>query len=454
MAELFSEDAERIMLANALADRRVIGAAMTSHDLQPDDFYFPAYRYLWQTLVEAYVTDDPTDAMTLGSLTSVMLSKIWHCPEVEAATRVRDLPTTLSPSPRSAEVHSLIVRRKSDLRSIAALLQGANEGMRGDDPDPTVLASELAKDAAQIAMGTHRTEVEPFGDLGRDFVSELRLLRAARAAGIMVGVQTGLTAVDAWTNGIKPGELMILAGGAGVGKSALAWKLGLNFAEAQGKRPEGKQVATLVANLEMSRMQGASRWAQALTAIEGRKLRDGSLDDEDMKRIVKNWGERKDIPLFVASPTNPKASQVRATVSESVRKHNVGFVIIDHFREFRMDSRMPGMNVNEVDEEKVSFLVNDIAKEFNVAVVCLAHTRKVDDPSGKPRMADLRGSGQMAAVAHMVTFLYRPSQFASEQDILSGRVSETEAHLIWEKNRNGPTGTSTFFFDPERMVVV
>lgn len=144
---------------------------------------------------------------------------------------------------------------------------------------------------------------------------------------------------------------------------------------------------------------------------------------------------------------------MRALIVEAIRRYNVGLIVIDHFRMFDPDRRIN--NQNQEDEAKARFLKEDIAKDLNVAVVCLAHTTKLkrEFSDGRPQLGDLRGSGQVAAHADIVTFMYRPWMYATENERAEGVYSESDAELLFRKNRNGALGTAEFEFHPALMKI-
>jgi replicative DNA helicase len=192
--------------------------------------------------------------------------------------------------------------------------------------------------------------------------------------------------------------------------------------------------------------------ATTMTKIEGDKIREGELDNDELALIVKHWKNNLDLPIWWNFASNFRMSQMRALVVEAIRRHNVGLIVVDHFRMFDPDRRIN--NANQEDEAKARFLKEDIAKDLNVAVVCLAHTVKQPrEGDGRPRLADLRGSGQVAAHADIVAMMYRPYMYATENEKLEGVVSPTDAEMLFRKNRSGALGASDFFFDPATMTI-
>jgi replicative DNA helicase len=291
--------------------------------------------------------------------------------------------------------------------------------------------------------------VEAF--FARQFVRDVQLRQAARDQGIELGAYFGLKAIDDFTHGQQGGELLICGGEPGVGKSAVWWRGALNFAERQMQRPEDKRVGALILSLEMSPTPSAARFASMLAGLKGTDLREGRVSSVELERVVTHFRQRRDVPLWVNHAPTLRASQLRALIAEAIRRHNVGLVVLDHFRMWDLDKRLA--NKNDEDEEKVRFLKEQIASSMNVALVCLAHTRKPDPSSnGRPKMSDLRGSYQVAAHADFVSFIYRPAMYATETEIVE-RELETAAEMIWAKNRHGNPGSREFHFNPAQMFI-
>lgn len=234
--------------------------------------------------------------------------------------------------------------------------------------------------------------------------------------------------------------------------SAVAWRMAQNFAERQAKRPEREQVGTLVLSLEMSEEPSSTRLAQAITGIDGGKLREGKTSSGDLSDIRDAWAERRNVPLYFNFSKSMRAAQLRAVVVEAVRRYNVGLVVVDHFRYFDMDGRFASKL--EEEEEKARFLAQDVAGALNVAVICLAHTTKgVNTEDKRPTLEHLRGGQMVAAHADCVGMVYRPIKHATQTQIEENTVRRTDAELLWVKNRNGLESTGRFKFDPSRMVV-
>lgn len=432
------------MLSRPMVIPEVVGTMLTG-----EHFEDPGCRVVFDTLVEQFFADDGTDPLTVAALAQARLTRLWSATEAEVVDRLRKLAAALPDG--DAASHAEIVKRWSKLRRLGALSTAIDRSVKeGKDPDE--IAGLIGSESLAIVSdgGDDDRQIVSFDEAGDEFVAYARQAIAAQRAGRSMGVRTGIRAIDGMTEGILPTELMMGAGESGVGKSILWWVAARNFAMEQSKMAVDRRIGTLVCNFEMGRVPSNARLAQMVSGVATSKLRGGGMTGDELQRVMQSFAARSGLPLWFNHAARPKASQVRALVTEAIRRHNVGFVVIDHFRLFDMDKR-PRTEI-EHDEERALFLKEQIAKDLNVALVCLAHTRKIT-AGEKPTMSDLRGSGQIAAYSDFVTFLHRDALHATEEQIERGLVNPTAAEIIWGKNRHNPTGNSALHFDPALMHV-
>lgn len=448
-----SPEAERAVLGRVMAKGHKVASQVVGTLLEPSHFYSPAHREIYEAINIAYYADEPMDALTIGELCAKKLARLWDVDENEAVGRVRDMADGQSFSGEIAN-HARLIKRDSDFRLLLGLARSIEEAVAEEETSPEEIGGLVSQRAMRIATNTLLThEIKSFGDLGREFVHEAQRMMDARARGVELGAYFDLPFIDSFLHGLQPTELWMLAGDPGAGKTSVAWVAALNFARRQMKQAPERRIATLVLSLEMGDLPSKIRLAQTLSGIDSGKMRDGSMTAVDLQRITKAWGVEKELPLHFNFTSSMKSSQLRAVVSEAIRRHNVGLVIIDHFRHFRMDGRYE-KQIQE-DDDKVLFLKESLAKDLNVAVICLAHTTKFSESNAnrRPTLSNLRGSGQIAATADFVSFMYRPYNHATEEEKSEGVVRETDAEMIWEKNRFGLDATEKFYFEPARMVI-
>jgi replicative DNA helicase len=446
-----SREAEWSVLAQMLSRPDAIPQVI-GMQVAVEDFFDPGARLVFETAVEAYYSDERVDAVTIGDKLRVPLSHTWSVDEGQVVSVLHQQASARG-SDDSLLDHSQLVRRHSDNRKILALCEQAKRAIAENSMSPEEISDMIGSESVKIATGTEkRGQIIPFIDVGREYVKYLQRLQLARDQGIELAAYFGLKFIDQWTKGVAPTELMLVAGEPGVGKSALVWEMALGFGRRQMLKGDDKRVGTLVLSLEMALVGSSARIATALSGVDSDLLREGTFSKDDLSTIIKAWKGNKDLPLFWNFASNFKMSQMRALIVEAIRRHNIGLVIVDHFRMFDPDRRIN--NPNQEDEAKARFLKEDIAKDLNLAVVCLAHTTKPPrDSDARPRLADLRGSGMVSAHADIAAFMYRPWMYATENEKLEGVYRPTDAELIFRKNRNGALGTTEFHFDPATMTI-
>lgn len=454
MAGPYSAEVEGSLVGAMLAHPRVVGEVVGTL-LEPAHFHLPAFQTLYAATVSAYYAEEPIDPLTIGELCSKRLSAVWRCDEQTAVEKVQALAARTNGHSETVG-WARLVKRDFDYRELLSLAQGVVADIGSEERSPEELAGLVAQRATQIATSSLLThELVDFEQLGRNYIQHLRGLRAMRAAGLDVGVRFGHEFMDVWTRGLRPSYVYFLAGEQGVGKSALAWALAVRFGERQLKKPVDKQIGTLVLSLEMTEDVSSTRVAQNITGLDGGDLQEGTLDEQQLAEVIEAWRPRRKMPLWFNFSPAVRASQLRALIAEAIRRHNVGFVVIDHMRYFHMDDRRGYRSAADEDEAKAEFLHEAIAKDLGVAVMCLAHTTKaIDDTDDRrPRLTHLRGGGMVSAHADFVAFLYQPYAHASQKQIEEGKVSRTEHELIYAKNRHSLTGTAHLHLDPSVMAV-
>jgi replicative DNA helicase len=447
---------------SAEAEWSVIGQCLTKKDaiaevigaqIEVEDFFRPDTRLIYETAVQVYYSGERVDPVVVGERIRPALAGQWGVQEGEVSQRLYQQAAGRANGAASVLDHAKLVKRHAQNRRLLLVMAGAQQAIGEGQMTPDEVGDFISTETLKIITGTKaRSEILSWMEVGSEYVKYLRRLKLAREQGIELAAYTGLRFVDTWTKGIAPTELMIVGGAPGVGKSALTWKMAEGFARRQMAKE--KRIGTFVLSLEMGLHGSSARFATSVSGVEGDKLREGDVDDDELSSIVKSWRNLEDLPLYFNFASNFKMSQMRALIVEAIRRHNVGLVVVDHFRMFDPDRRIN--NANQEDEAKARFLKEEIAKDLNVAVVCLAHTVKIKPDTavdGRPQLADLRGSGQVAAHCDIVAFMHVPYMFASDQDKENQVVSPNDAELIFRKNRSGVLGTSEFYFDPSSMTI-
>jgi replicative DNA helicase len=224
-------------------------------------------------------------------------------------------------------------------------------------------------------------------------------------------INTHIERIDSAIGGLERQTLMVLAARPSMGKSTLAWQIARNVA-AFGQK-------ALFFSLEMSI---TSLWAKAACGAVGtswRDIRAGKASEATITKVIDSATELMEVyqdRLLVNDHVN-----MTRNIWESVEIHRPDLVIVDHLR------LINDRNENEVQRlGAITKNLKDLAKEMNIAVLCLAQlNRQVEQRDQKrPQMADLRDSGQIEENADTILMLYRPDYYDDNQTYKP--VSETE----------------------------
>lgn len=454
-AENLSNPAAEWAVVASMVSNSTLVAEIVGTQLAADDFVRPDAKLLYATIVEMYFADSMVEPLTVAEKVKGALAKEWGCDEPGVAD---ELLNRLSDRDygRGVNQHSDIIRRLSTARKLLSVANAAVQSISEGKRTPEEVAGTMSTEALAVTSGmVQRTELLGWMDAGTEYAKYLRRLRMAKEKGIELAVYTGFDFIDNFTKGIAPTELCIMAGAPGVGKSAVAWRAAEGFAARQMKKPPEHRIATLVVSMEMGLIPSSTRLAQSITDIDGMRLREGEISDQEYRFILREWKARDGLPMYFNYASNFRLSQLRALIVEAIRRYNVGFVVLDHFRQIDTDRFIK--DANDRDEAKVRFLKESLAKDLNIAVLCLAHTIKVgrgaDGQAARPRLDDLRGSGTIAANADFVGFMFKPGKNMDYEERLAANISETDAELIWEKARHTGDGTAYFTFEPRTMSI-
>ena len=241
----------------------------------------------------------------------------------------------------------------------------------------------------------------------------------------MTGVPTGFYELDELTNGLHPGQMIVIAARPAVGKSTFA----LDFARSAAIN---HNLATVIFSLEMGRNEIAMRLLSAEATIGLQDLRKGTIKDEQWSKIATTMGRMNDAPLFIDDSPNMSLMEIRAKCRRLKQQHDLKLVILDYLQ--LMSS---GKNVESRQQEVSEFsrALKLLAKELQVPVIALSQLNRGSEQrqDKRPMVSDLRESGSIEQDADMVILLHREDVYDKE----SPRAGE--ADIIIAKHRNGPT---------------
>lgn len=251
----------------------------------------------------------------------------------------------------------------------------------------------------------------------------------AEKGGTLTGKPTGWQFLDKYIGGYNEGDLIVMAGRPGMGKTAIALTLTKEFAQRGGK--------ALFISLEMSNEQLAKRYISLIGDIENWKIRNGVLKSHEIEQVC-NIANNQQIEFFIDDDVDSRIAQIKAKAKLHKSRKGLDLLVIDYIQLIK------GTKTNREQEvAEISRTLKLLAKELKITVMILAQlSRKSEERADKrPMLSDLRESGAIEQDADIVMFPFRPMYY--EQD----KPEVEDAELIIAKNRNGECVTIPTYFE-------
>ncbi|GAB2580517.1 replicative DNA helicase [Paractinoplanes abujensis] len=416
------------------AEQGVLGGMLLSKDaiadvveiLKTNDFYRPVHATIFDTILDLYGRGEPADALTVAAslADSGDLQRIGGVPYLH--TLIESVPTAAN-----AAYYARIVGERAILRrvveagtKIVQLGYGAN-GNGGRDVDDIVdLAQQAIYDVTEKRVSE---DYAALGDMLQPTLDEIEAVGAA--GGVMSGVPTGFSDLDRLLNGLHPGQLIIVAGRPGLGKSTAS----MDFARNAAIR---HNCASAIFSLEMSKIEMVMRLLSAEARVPLHVLRSGQLTDDDWSKLARRMGEISEAPIFVDDTPNMNLMEIRAKARRLKQRNNLKLLVIDYLQLMSSPKR------TESRQQEVSELSRGLkllAKEIECPVIGVSQLNRGPEQrtDKRPQLSDLRESGSIEQDADVVILLHRDDYYDKE----SPRAGE--ADFIVAKHRNGPTDTVT-----------
>ncbi len=428
-----SRQGDRTPPHDLLAEQSAIGGMLLSKDAVADvletvramDFYIPKHEIIFDAILSLYSHGEPTDVIAVTD----ELTKSAELGRAGGAEYLHTL-TGLVPTAANAGYYASIVAEKAVLRRLVEA--GTRIVQMGYASEGEVV--DLVNNAqAEIYGVTGGVDSEDFVPLTTAVEAAIDEIEAAKSRdGHMTGIPTGFEELDELTNGLHPGQLIIVAARPALGKSTLA----LDFARAASIKHD---MPSIVFSLEMGRSEIAMRLLAAEASVPLQNMRKGTVDARDWTTIAQTRGRINDAPLYIDDSPNMTLVEIRAKCRRLKQKVGLKLVVIDYLQLMTSGKRVESRQ-QEVSE--FSRALKLLAKELQVPVIALSQlNRGPEQRSDKmPALSDLRESGSLEQDADVVILLHRESAYEKDNPRAG------EADFIVAKHRNGPTRTITVAF--------
>jgi len=373
-----SVEAEQALLGGLLLD--AVAWDNIADVVTREDFYRPDHQLIFEAIANLVGEGKPCDVVTVSQ-------ELERTGKLDNAGGLAYLSSVArdTPSAANARAYADIVRERSLLRQlIRAGTDIAAAVFNNDGETARALVDRAEQRVFEIAEGSFRR---------REGAVSVRTLLPGVIDQIdewhnnpdkLRGLPTGFTDFDKITGGLRPGDLVIVAGRPSMGKTTLA----VNMAEYAAVHP-GTRASVAIFSMEMPSEQVITRMLSSIGGVPLNSLRSGKISDEDWVRITGATSQLSEAKIFVDESPALNPTELRARARRIKREHGLHLVVVDYLQLMQV----PGTKENRATEiGEISRGLKALAKELQVPVIALSQLNRAVEQREhkKPIMSDLR----------------------------------------------------------------
>lgn len=431
-------DAERALLGAMILDRDVTPAIAGT--ITTEAFSLGRHRAIFDALMRLWERRVPADIVTVTAEVRTGGIGTDQLPDHDISSLILDVPMALH-APFYADQVVTFARR----RAIAAASAKLAKAAYGDE-DGTDLGELLA---------TVRNAVEPFEPKHqRDLAhaADRSLEVAERSLAVWDGtftdpvLRTHVREVDKLLNGgMRPGQLVIVGGRPGMGKTSLMVHL-------------ARHHRAHIVSLEMGTDEIMTRVIAGVAGVPYSVATEPIGDLRQRERFIDAAKTVATFPFTINDRARQTTAEIEGEMARLIADAGAQLLMIDHL-DFLGD-KIRG----DSQEQRTAELVHRckaMAQSLKVPVLLLAQlNRNVEHrPGYVPYLADFRNSGAIEQDADVAILLYRRRYYSERgmleaddsRDYLEKHGALQRVELSVAKNRNGGIGTARIGWRPETM---
>jgi len=415
MRDPYSLEAEHGVLGAMFLRPELID--LLSADLAVEDFYYEDNAAIYRGILDLHGAGQPVDIVTIGARIGALAC---GSPAFAYAAEI----ARNTPSVANAASYAGTVRERSLDRSLIALSVRINDIAYGDQPTVDKVAAVQAE-AQAVDSQSATSEVIKAEDILDDYIEVLQA-RADRGDEID-GLSTGIPDLDEKLQGLKPGQLIIIAGRPAMGKTTLAMNIASNAAIREGK-------SVMAFSLEMDNTGLMDRFMASEGRIPLQLIKNGKAPHSHGAELMSAAGKLKHSSLYLSDRASMSMNRMRAAARRHKRRYGLDLMVIDYLQLVDSDSRTFSR------EQEVSHMTRTaklMARELGIPVILLSQLSRECEkrPNKRPMCSDLRESGAIEQDADIIIFVYRDEVYHEHSE------AKGIAEIIIGKGRDIAGGT-------------
>lgn len=426
-------DSEHKILATCMCN--MSSMLYVTSTLQSRDFYHEREKLVYETILELAAEGQGVTETTVRQ----RLAEQGKLDAVGGPLEILDLSAHYISSVGIENTVQFVKNQAIRHRLMEAGLY-IHESAVADDADVDGL---LDKTQALIdRVADHReSDIVPVGEYTEDAVQAL-LARVGQGDQV-TGLVTGFTDVDKVLGGLQPGEILLVAGATGMGKTVF----GVNVAQYAAIR---KNIPTAILSLEMSKKQLTKRILCSMAGIPSADLGYVSKDnqraiDQIKRKLLEAKALIDNAPLYIIDSTDVNINWIVSTCRRLKHTKNLGLVVLDYIQLVQGSANVAKFGKN-VEMGEVSRKLKQLALGLNIPIIELSQINRMVDSTydKRPTLASIRDSGSIPQDADKIILLYREDYYGRlKDDYVANNILTVDV----AKNRDGCQGVVSLYFD-------
>jgi replicative DNA helicase len=420
----------RIPPHDIAAEEAVISASLLSADaaaevldlLKAEHFYADANRVIWDALSALYNDGGSVDTLLVAN-------RLRKSGDLNRAGGAAELGRIVDTTPAVANIrsHAEIVWSMWRRRQLIAAAQWtAATGYNDQLPDAEYIAEADRRVSAAMGATTGSDEPE---QLAKTLARVFERMSSGKSGSEVV--PTGFRDLDTKLGGgFRPGDLIVVAGRPGMGKTALVDAIENNIAETPTNW-------VLPFSIEMSREQRGERKLCSAANVDLQRYRTQRLDSDDWSALSDAAARLSKREIHVDDAADCTAQRIAAVGRRYLKKAAVAdgklaAITVDYLQ---LMSK-PDADSETLAIGKVTRALKITAKTLGLPIILVSQLNRGCEArqDKRPLMSDLRDSGCIEQDADAVLFVYRDEYYNAESE------DKGIGEVIVAKQRNGPTG--------------